>query len=73
MSTYRAISIDGEEVAFSGGFENLHTQSYQAILAGNGFSLEDARPAVEITSAIRHARLLPYAGDVHPQLYHVRG
>jgi UDP-N-acetyl-2-amino-2-deoxyglucuronate dehydrogenase len=67
-STHRAISIDGEEVEFSGGFEDLHTLSYRAILAGNGFTLQDARPAVEITSAIRFMQLTPHAGDVHPKL-----
>lgn len=67
-TTYRAISIDGEEVEFSGGFEDLHTQSYRQILAGNGFGLEDARPAVEITSAIRFMQPTPHAGEAHPKL-----
>lgn len=66
-STYRAIAIDGEEVEFSGGFEDLHTQSYRQILAGNGFGLEDARAAVEITSAIRFMQPTPHAGEAHPK------
>ncbi len=67
-TTYRAIVIDGEEIEFSGGFEDLHTQSYRAILAGNGFGLADARPSIEITSAIRFMELTPRAGDLHPKL-----
>ena len=67
-TTYRAITIDGEEIEFSGGFENLHTQSYRAVLAGGGFGLDDARPAVEVTSEIRSAPVTPTAGDAHPIL-----
>lgn len=67
-STYRAIVVDGEEIEFSGGFEDLHTQSYRQILAGQGFGLEDARAAVEITSAIRFMQVTPHTGEVHPKL-----
>lgn len=51
--TFRSIMIDDEEIEFSGGFTDLHTQSYQQILAGNGFGLEDNRVAIETVSAIR--------------------
>ena len=67
-NTYRAIAIDGDEVEFSSGFEDLHTQSYRAILDGNGFGLDDARAAVEITSAIRLMETTPHAGEIHPRL-----
>ena len=37
--TYRSITVDGEEIEFSGGFTDLHTRSYEEILAGRGFGL----------------------------------
>ena len=57
-STYRSITIDGEEVEFSGGFGDLHTVVYQDILGGGGFGLEDARPSIELVHQIRNAEIL---------------
>lgn len=51
--TFRTLSMEGEEIEFSDGFTELHTHSYQQILAGNGYGVEDARKAVEIVSALR--------------------
>lgn len=51
--TYRSIRIEGQEVEFSEGFTDLHTDSYRDILSGGGFSLEDARTSIEIVHAIR--------------------
>jgi UDP-N-acetyl-2-amino-2-deoxyglucuronate dehydrogenase len=51
--TYRSITVDGEEVEFSEGFTDLHTRSYEQILAGNGFGLEDARRSIIIAQGIR--------------------
>lgn len=64
-TTFRSIAIDGEEVEFSEGFTDLHTRSYEEILAGRGYGLEDVRFSVEVVSAFR---TLPIAtgGDVHP-------
>lgn len=66
--TYRRVSIDGEDVEFSGGFTDLHTASYQGILAGNGFGIEDNRAAIDAVSAIRRMRPIGCAGDYHPFL-----
>jgi UDP-N-acetyl-2-amino-2-deoxyglucuronate dehydrogenase len=55
--TYRSITIDGEEIEFSGGFTELHTKSYQDIVRGNGFGLEDARQSIEIVHAIRNSEV----------------
>ena len=52
--TYRSITIDGEEIEFSGGFTDLHTMVYQDILDGNGYGLEDARPSLNLVSSIRN-------------------
>ncbi|HEY9571809.1 MAG TPA: Gfo/Idh/MocA family oxidoreductase [Pusillimonas sp.] len=66
--TYRSITVDGEEIEFSGGFTDLHTLSYQGILAGQGFGLEENRVAIQTVSTIRNAQLAPLAGDYHPFL-----
>lgn len=52
-TTYRSINIEGEELEFSEGFADLHTLSYQEILAGRGFRVSLARPSVEIVQKIR--------------------
>ena len=64
--TYRTLSIDGEEFEFSQGFTELHTESYRQILSGNGFRISEARPSIEIVSAIRHADPIGLVGDYHP-------
>jgi len=66
QSTFRSITVDGREVEFSGGFTDLHTESYRAILAGGGFGVEDVRPSIELVSAIRTMDLAPSEGDIHP-------
>ena len=55
--TYRSITIDGEEIEFSGGFTDLHTRSYEEILAGRGFGLEENRVAIQTVSDIRDAEI----------------
>jgi UDP-N-acetyl-2-amino-2-deoxyglucuronate dehydrogenase len=65
---YRSITIDGEEIEFSDGFEDLHTKSYQNILDGHGFTMKDALTAIEIVSTIRHATPIGLKGDYHPLL-----
>jgi len=55
--TYRSITIDNEEIEFSGGFTDLHTESYRKILAGEGFGLLDAKPSIEIVHSIRNAEV----------------
>ena len=66
--TFRSITIDGMEVEFSEGFEDLHTRSYESILNGNGFGLEDNRVAIETVAAIREANPVGKVGDYHPIL-----
>ncbi len=68
LRTYRSITISGEEIEFSGGFTDLHTQSYQQILKGNGFGLDDAKPSVEAVHDIRNAEIKGLKGDYHPYL-----
>lgn len=65
-TTYRSIVLDGEEIEFSGGFTDLHTRSYENIVAGNGFGLEVIRPSINIVSAFRTAQVQPFRGERHP-------
>ena len=60
--------VDNEEIEFSEGFTDLHTRSYQEILAGRGFGLEENRVAIETVAAIRSAKPLGLVGDYHPFL-----
>ena len=72
-STYRSITVDGEELEFSGGFTDLHTESYQRILAGEGFGVEANRQAIAIVEAEREAPLCAAPAAAHPFLGKVRG
>lgn len=69
--TYRSITIEGEELEFSGGFTDLHTQSYQKILSGNGYSVEDNRAAIETVEVIRVAKVTQNPEISHPLLTRV--
>ncbi len=71
--TYRSITLDGEELEFSEGFTDLHIRSYEEILAGRGFGLEENRGAVETVSAIRKLAPRGKTGEYHPFLERVEG
>lgn len=66
--TYRSITVDGEEIEFSGGFRDLHTRVYEETLAGRGFGIEDARPSIEFVHAVRAAPVVTGALEPHPFL-----
>src|SRR5688572_17168114 len=66
QTSYRSLAIDGETVDFSDGFTDLHTSSYQEIMAGRGFGLDAVRPSVEIVSAFRQSAPEPSRGERHP-------
>jgi len=51
--TFRSITMDGQEIEFSEGFTDLHTRTYEHILSGKGFGLEDSRRSIEIVQKIR--------------------
>lgn len=65
-TTFRSIRVDGEEFEFSEGFTDLHTKSYQDILSGGGFGLEEARSSIDIVSEIRKATPIGLQGEYHP-------
>jgi UDP-N-acetyl-2-amino-2-deoxyglucuronate dehydrogenase len=68
QSTYRSMTVDGEEIEFSAGFTDLHTRSYQAILDGQGFGLDAARPSIEVVDGVRTAEIEPDRGERHPMV-----
>ena len=64
--TYRSLTMEGQEIEFSEGFTDLHTKSYEAILAGNGFNLVEAMPSIELVHTIRTQTPVGLKGDFHP-------
>lgn len=64
--TYRSIMIGDEELEFSGGFTDLHTQSYQNVLAGKGYGLEENRTAIETVEGIRDQAIVANPEHYHP-------
>ena len=65
-TTYRSVTANSEEIEFSEGFTDLHTESYKEIFAGRGFGLDDARHCIETTFEIRNAKESPLVGEYHP-------
>jgi UDP-N-acetyl-2-amino-2-deoxyglucuronate dehydrogenase len=56
-TTYRSMLLDGNEVEFSEGFTDLHTRSYEKILCGDGYGVDDVRLSIEVVSAFRTAAI----------------
>jgi UDP-N-acetyl-2-amino-2-deoxyglucuronate dehydrogenase len=63
---YRSVLVDGELFEFSEGFTDLHTRSYEEVLAGRGFGIGEVRPSIDTVSALREAPVEPHRGEVHP-------
>lgn len=64
--TYRSIDVEGEELEFSGGFTDLHTKSYQNILRGTGFGIDENRTAIATVSSMRGAPISLRPTSIHP-------
>ncbi len=64
--TFRSITVEGKEVEFSEGFTDLHTRSYEEIVAGRGFKIEETKTSIEIAHLIRHQQPVGLKGDYHP-------
>jgi UDP-N-acetyl-2-amino-2-deoxyglucuronate dehydrogenase len=62
---YRSMTLDGQEIEFSQNFTDLHTRVYQEVLAGRGAGIQEARPAIELVSALNRSEPIR-----HPQCYH---
>ncbi len=64
---YRSITIDGEELSFTDGFTDLHTEIYKKAIAGDGFGMEYARPSIELVEMIRNSSIAPINSKLaHP-------
>ena len=66
--TFRSITIDDEEVEFSGGFTDLHTRVYEETLAGRGFGIEDARESIKLVHEMRNMSPVTGSDKQHPIL-----
>ena len=66
--TYRSIDIEGEEVEFSDGFTDLHTQSYNNVMLGKGYGVEENRVAIQTVSAMRSAAITENPSRPHSLL-----
>ncbi len=65
QKTYRSIQINGKELEFSEGFTELHNKSYEEILKGNGFGIQEARKSIEIVFKIGTITPVGLKGDYH--------
>jgi UDP-N-acetyl-2-amino-2-deoxyglucuronate dehydrogenase len=66
QTTYRSLKMEGKEIEFSEGFQDLHTRSYENILAGKGFRLHEAMPSIDLVHQIRITDPIGTKGDYHP-------
>jgi UDP-N-acetyl-2-amino-2-deoxyglucuronate dehydrogenase len=64
--SYRSIKIEDEVIELNEGFDNLHTKSYERILEGQGFTLMEALPSINLTHDIRNKCAIGLKGDYHP-------
>lgn len=67
-TTFRSITVDGDEIEFSEGFTDLHTRVYEAALTGRGFGIDDSRPSIELSHRIRQTASAIVAAHLHPML-----
>lgn len=66
--TFRSITVNGDEIQFSEGFTDLHTRVYQETLNGNGFTIEDARPSIQLVYDIRNAKIDGQRENIHDKV-----
>ena len=71
IRTYRSIKVDNDEIEFSGGFTDLHTITYQNILNGNGFVIDDAEESIILSDAVRNSNPIGLKGEYHPFLKNI--
>jgi UDP-N-acetyl-2-amino-2-deoxyglucuronate dehydrogenase len=64
--TFRSMEVEGEQIEFSDGFTELHTDTYRDILNGGGYRVDASRQAIEIVHDIRTKAPFGLVGDYHP-------
>jgi UDP-N-acetyl-2-amino-2-deoxyglucuronate dehydrogenase len=67
-ATHRSITVDGQEIEFTSGFNDLHTTVYAETLAGRGIGIADARPSIELAHHLRECPVVTASGPRHPYL-----
>ena len=66
-TTFRSLTMDGQEFEFSEGFTDLHTVVYREILEGRGYGMEDARAAINLVYELRNSLPVSVNGrHAHP-------
>jgi UDP-N-acetyl-2-amino-2-deoxyglucuronate dehydrogenase len=71
-SAQRNLIVDGRATEFTHGFADLHSRVYAETLAGRGFGIADARPAIELAHRIRTGALVAPTSDAHPRVLALR-
>ncbi len=56
QQTFRSLTIDGEAIEFTNGFNELHTKAYEAVLAGKGVPLTETLKGIQLVHDIRHSK-----------------
>ena len=64
--TFRSMEVEGEQIEFSDGFTELHTDTYRDILNGGGYRVDTSRQAIEIVHDIRTKTPVGLVGEYHP-------
>ena len=65
-TTYRSMTLEVEEIEFSDGFTDLHTKSYNNVIDGKGYRINEALNAIRIVHEIRNSEPLGLVGEFHP-------
>jgi len=63
---FRQLSFDGRDIDISREFRDLHTKAYETILEGDGLSIENVAPTLELCHGLRTSPLEPRRGELHP-------
>jgi len=53
LRTFRSLKIENKAFEFSGGFEGLHTKSYEYILDGKGFTVKEVYSSIKLSNELR--------------------
>lgn len=52
IRTHRVLTFDKMKFDFSSGFNDLHKKSYEEIIMGNGFKIEDCEQSIDLANKI---------------------
>jgi UDP-N-acetyl-2-amino-2-deoxyglucuronate dehydrogenase len=63
---YRSMLVNDRQIDFSDGFGDLHTLSYQHILAGKGWRIADAAPGIALSHQLRNTPSVLNPDTAHP-------